>query len=76
MCLKTYLFKRYPNIVPKQLNDMDQVYMSKTFQSKIAQKMNLTPWLRRKGGSSVDNPKYREDLMEAFFGTIEHNIYS
>lgn len=68
---KTYLYKRYPDISASQLNNLDQHYMSTHLQSLVASKMGLTNWLRVNGEVPRSSEKIREDVLEAFFGTID-----
>lgn len=68
---KTFMYRKYPNISASQLNNLDQHYMSTHMQSIASERMGLTNWLRRKGELPLTSEKIREDLMEAFFGTID-----
>lgn len=68
---KTYLYQRYPDISASQLNNLDQHYMSTHLQSLVSTKMGLTNWLRVKGEVPRSSEKIREDVLEAFFGTID-----
>ena len=68
---KTYLYQRFPDISASQLNNLDQHYMSTHLQSFVSAKMGLTNWLRVKGEVPLNSEKIREDVLEAFFGTID-----
>ena len=68
---KTYLYSRYPDISASQLNNLDQHYMSTHLQALVSSKMGLTNWLRVNGEVPKTSEKIREDLLEAFFGTID-----
>ena len=68
---KTYLYQRYPDISASQLNNLDQHYMSTHLQALVSAKMGLTNWLRVNGEVPRSSEKIREDVLEAFFGTID-----
>lgn len=68
---KTYLYRRYPDISASQLNNLDQHYMSTHLQALVSSKMGLTNWLRVNGEIPRSSEKIREDVLEAFFGTID-----
>ena len=70
-CFKTFLYKRYPNITASQLNNLDQYYMSTHLQALLSSSMGLTNWLRVKGNVPRNSEKIQEDVLEAFFGTID-----
>ena len=68
---KTYLYGKYDNITASQLNNLDQHYMSTHLQALVSSRMGLTNWLRVKGEVPKGSEKIKEDLLEAFFGTID-----
>jgi len=68
---KTMLYQKFPDITASELNNLDQHYMSTHLQSLMSAKMGLTNWLRVNGEVPKTSEKIREDLYEAFFGTID-----
>ena len=68
---KTFLYQKYPKITARQLNNLDQFYMSTHLQSLISEKMGLTNWLVVEGDIPRSSEKIREDLLESLFGTID-----
>ena len=72
---KTYLYGKYDKITASQLNNLDQHYMSTHLQALVSSKMGLSNWLRVKGDVPKGSEKIKEDLLEAFFGTIETPLH-
>ena len=71
-CFKTFLYKKYPNITASQLNNLDQHYMSTHLQAMLSSSsMGLTNWLKVQGNVPRTSEKIQEDVLEAFFGTID-----
>jgi dsRNA-specific ribonuclease len=68
---KTFLYGKYDQITASQLNNLDQHYMSTHLQALVSSKMGLSNWLRVKGEVPKGSEKIKEDLLEAFFGTID-----
>ena len=66
----SYLLDRFPAINESQMNDLARVYVSNTEQASISSKLGL-PKLANRLGVVVEDPHFREDLLEAFFAAIQ-----
>ena len=69
-CFRFYLKEREPMITEARLTNLDKEYFSTKFQSKVGKAMKLTDWVIV-SGIPQDRSDVSEDLMEAFFGTID-----
>ena len=73
-CFKMYVLNKEPFVTDERLTNLDQKYMSKDFQSHLSKKMKLQEWM-----IGLDSEDIRmdisEDLLEAFYGTIDHLLY-
>lgn len=73
-CFKFYIAQRERLADQARISNLNQKYMSKIFQSKVAKKMKLPEWLISCGINS-DRMDNNEDLLEAFCGTIDQILY-
>ena len=68
---KTFVYMKIPDITDGELNNLDQLYMSTNLQSYISNHMRLSYWLKKHRDVQVTSEKRQEDVLEAFFGTID-----
>jgi len=73
-CFRFYLKEREPMITEARLTNLDKEYFSTKFQSKVGKAMKLTDWTII-CGINPERSNISEDLMEAFFGTIDLLLY-
>lgn len=73
-CFKFYVKFKEPGADASRINNLDQKYMSKDFQSKLAKAMYLNKWLIADKSLS-DRMDVTEDILEAFCGTIDVLLY-
>lgn len=73
-CFKFYVKKKEPLAGESRISNLNQQYMSKNFQSKLSNMMNLNKWLIV-DGIPIDRMDNSEDLLEAFCGTIDNLLY-
>ena len=73
-CFKFYVKFKEPGADASRINNLDQKYMSKDFQSKLAKSMYLNKWLIADKSLS-DRMDVTEDILEAFCGTIDVLLY-
>jgi dsRNA-specific ribonuclease len=63
-----YVMGRYPEMTEKDLSQLKKSYVSKKYQSELATKLGLLPWIRHL--HSRINISIREDVFESFFGAF------
>lgn len=68
---KTFVYMKIPDITDGELSNLDQLYMSTNLQSYISNRMKLSYWLKRHKDVQPTSEKRQEDILEAFFGTID-----
>lgn len=68
---KTFVYMKIPDVTDGELNNLDQLYMSTNLQSYISKHMKLSHWLKKHKDVQVTSEKRQEDVLEAFFGTID-----
>jgi len=73
-CFKFYIKVKEPGATEERMNNLDQKYMSKDFQSKLSNAMNLNKWMIS-DKNLVDRMDTSEDLLEALCGTIDTLLY-
>ena len=73
-CFKFYVKKKEPLAGESRISNLNQQYMSKNFQSKLSNMMNLNKWLIV-DGIPVDRMDNSEDLLESFCGTVDNLLY-
>ena len=73
-CFKFYIAQKEPLADQARISNLNQKYMSKIFQSKVAKKMKLQEWLIS-CGINADRMDNNEDLLESFCGTIDQILY-
>ena len=74
-CFKFYIKVKEPGATEERMNNLDQKYMSKDFQARLSNKMNLNRWLIS-DKRLVDRMDTSEDLLEALCGTIDTLLYN
>lgn len=73
-CFKFYIKIKEPSATEERMNNLDQKYMSKDFQSKLSNTMLLNKWLIS-DKNLTDRMDTSEDLLEALCGTIDTLLY-
>ncbi len=73
-CFKFYVKEREPLATEGRISNLEQKFMSKIFQSKVAKEMKLQEWLIT-CGIPQDRMDNNEDLLEALCGTIDLLLY-
>ena len=73
-CFKFYIKEREPLASEARISNLNQMFMSKKFQSKVAKEMKLQEWLIT-CGIPQDRMDNNEDLLEALCGTIDTLLY-
>tara|TARA_R110002126_G_scaffold121288_2_gene262762 strand:- start:735 stop:2675 length:1941 start_codon:yes stop_codon:yes gene_type:complete len=73
-CFKFYIKEREPLASESRISNLNQMFMSKKFQSKVAKEMKLQEWLIT-CGIPQDRMDNNEDLLEALCGTIDTLLY-
>ena len=69
-CFKFYIKETDPSASDSRISNLNQLYDSKIFQSKVGKKMKLHEWLIS-CGMNTDRMDINEDLLEALCGTID-----
>ena len=73
-CFKFYIKEREPLASEARISNLNQMFMSKKFQSKLAKEMKLQEWLIT-CGIPQDRMDNNEDLLESLCGTIDTLLY-
>ncbi len=73
-CFKFYIKVKEPGATEERMNNLDQKYMSKDFQSKLSNAMHLNKWMIS-DKNLVDRMDTSEDLLEALCGTVDTLLY-
>ena len=73
-CFKFYIKEREPLASEARISNLNQMFMSKKFQSRVAREMKLQEWMIS-CGIPQDRMDNTEDLLEALCGTIDTLLY-
>jgi dsRNA-specific ribonuclease len=65
---RKYLLREQKDITPAMLSNFETYYMSKMFQAKISNELQLPDWIRIQGNLTIS---IIEDLFESLFGAID-----